>query len=77
MTKNVTTVTPATTINEAMKMAATRALAALAREGKTVIVVTHERELGRFFTRTISLRDGTIRADTRASHAPALARVPA
>ena len=52
-------------------------LAALAREGKTVIVVTHERELGRFFTRTISLRDGTIRADTRASHALDLARVPA
>jgi putative ABC transport system ATP-binding protein len=52
-------------------------LAALAREGKTVIVVTHERELGRFFTRTISLRDGTIRADTRASHALALDRVPA
>ena len=50
---------------------------ALAREGKTVIVVTHERELGRFFTRTISLRDGTIRADTRASHALDLARVPA
>ena len=52
-------------------------LAALAREGKTVIVVTHERELGRFFTRTISLRDGTVRADTRTSHALDLARVPA
>jgi len=52
-------------------------LAALAREGKTVIVVTHERELGRFFTRTISLRDGTVRADTRAAHALALDRVPA
>ena len=52
-------------------------LAALAREGKTVIVVTHERELGRFFTRTISLRDGTIRADTRASQALDLARVTA
>ncbi len=44
-------------------------LAALAREGKTVIVVTHERELSRFFTRTISLRDGTIRADTQALRA--------
>jgi putative ABC transport system ATP-binding protein len=46
-------------------------LAALASEGKTVIVVTHERELGRFFTRTVTLRDGRVRADTRASHAPA------
>jgi putative ABC transport system ATP-binding protein len=44
-------------------------LAALAGEGKTVIVVTHERELGRFFTRTVSLRDGAIQADTGASHA--------
>jgi putative ABC transport system ATP-binding protein len=44
-------------------------LAALAGEGKTVIVVTHERELGRFFTRTVSLRDGTIQADTGAAQA--------
>jgi putative ABC transport system ATP-binding protein len=44
-------------------------LAGLAREGKTVIVVTHERELGRFFTRTVTLRDGRVRADTGASHA--------
>ena len=39
-------------------------LAALASEGKTVIVVTHERELGHFFTRSITLRDGVIRADS-------------
>ena len=45
-------------------------LAGLAREGKTVIVVTHERELGRFFTRTVTLRDGRVRADTGAPHAP-------
>ena len=45
-------------------------LAALAREGKTVIVVTHERELGSFFTRTVTLRDGRVRADTGAPHAP-------
>jgi putative ABC transport system ATP-binding protein len=47
-------------------------LAALARDGKTVIVVTHERELGRFFTRTVTLRDGRVLADTAApaaSHA--------
>jgi len=45
-------------------------LAALARDGKTVIVVTHERELGRFFTRTVTLRDGRVLADTAA---PAMA----
>ena len=45
-------------------------LASLAREGKTVIVVTHERELGHFFTRTVTLRDGRVRADTGAPHAP-------
>lgn len=42
-------------------------LADLAREGKTVLTVTHERELSRYFTRTISLQDGRIVADTRAS----------
>jgi len=45
-------------------------LASLAREGKTVIVVTHERELDRFFTRTVTLRDGRVRADTGAPRAP-------
>ncbi len=44
-------------------------LAELAREGKTVIVVTHERELARFFTRTVTLRDGRVCADTGAPHA--------
>jgi putative ABC transport system ATP-binding protein len=52
-------------------------LAALAREGKTVIVVTHERELGRFFTRTVTLRDGRVRTDTGAPHAPAHAQAHA
>ena len=52
-------------------------LAALAREGKTVIVVTHERELGRFFTRTVTLCDGRVRADTGAPHARALAEAHA
>ena len=45
-------------------------LAALARDGKTVIVVTHERELGRFFTRTVTLRDGRVLADTAAPAVP-------
>ena len=48
-------------------------LAALAREGKTVIVVTHERELSPFFMRSITLRDGVIRADTSVPQARALA----
>ena len=52
-------------------------LAALAREGKTVIVVTHERELGRFFTRTITLRDGHVLADIDAPRVRETARVPA
>ena len=41
-------------------------LAALAREGKTVIVVTHERGLSHFFTRSITLREGAICADSSA-----------
>ena len=52
-------------------------LAALAREGKTVIVVTHERELGRVVTRTVTLRDGRVRADTGAPCARALAEAQA
>ena len=39
-------------------------LASLARDGKTVIAVTHERDVRRFFTRTISLRDGRIESDS-------------
>jgi putative ABC transport system ATP-binding protein len=38
-------------------------LAALAGEGKTVIIVTHERDYARFFTRTITLHDGIVSAD--------------
>ena len=32
----------------------------LAAEGKTVLMVTHERDLSRFFTRSIALADGSI-----------------
>jgi putative ABC transport system ATP-binding protein len=32
----------------------------LAKEGKTVVMVTHERDLSRYFTRTIMLSDGNI-----------------
>ena len=35
-------------------------LASLSKDGKTVVAVTHERDLGRFFTRSISLRDGEL-----------------
>lgn len=37
-----------------------RLFAALANEGKTVVMVTHERDLKRYFTRTITLADGMI-----------------
>jgi putative ABC transport system ATP-binding protein len=32
----------------------------LAAEGKTVVMVTHERDLSRYFTRSILLSDGLI-----------------
>lgn len=41
----------------------------LAAEGKTVIMVTHERDLSRYFTRQISLSDGRVIADQEARHA--------
>ncbi len=34
--------------------------AALVKEGKTVVMVTHERDFGRYFTRCINLADGVI-----------------
>lgn len=34
--------------------------ASLAKEGKTVLMVTHERDLNRYFTRTVTLVDGAI-----------------
>ena len=46
-------------------------LASLAGAGKTVVVVTHEREMGRFFTRTVTLRDGRVQVDTGAHRARA------
>lgn len=45
-------------------------LAALADEGKTVIIVTHERDFGRFFTRTITLSDGAVTSDVPHLRAP-------
>jgi putative ABC transport system ATP-binding protein len=40
--------------------------ASLAQSGKTVLAVTHERDLGRYFTRTITLSDGAVIADSAA-----------
>jgi putative ABC transport system ATP-binding protein len=37
-----------------------RLFASLADEGKTVVMVTHERDLNRYFTRSIQLADGQI-----------------
>lgn len=42
-------------------------LAQLAVDGKTVLVVTHERDLSRFFTRTVVLRDGRLSEDSASS----------
>jgi putative ABC transport system ATP-binding protein len=35
----------------------------LAKEGKTVVMVTHERDLSRYFTRSVTLSDGVIVKD--------------
>ncbi len=40
--------------------------ASLAQSGKTVLTVTHERDLSRFFTRIITLSDGAVIADSAA-----------
>lgn len=41
----------------------------LAAEGKTVVMVTHERDLSRYFTRTITLSDGEVVTDNGGQHA--------
>lgn len=37
---------------------------ALTREGKAVVMVTHERDLAHYFTRTVTLEDGRLVADS-------------
>ena len=37
-----------------------QSFAELAKEGKTVVMVTHERDLSRYFTRSIMLADGAV-----------------
>ncbi|MBI4671035.1 MAG: ABC transporter ATP-binding protein [Chloroflexi bacterium] len=41
----------------------------LAAEGKTVVMVTHERDLARYFTRTITLSDGMVVTDNGGKNA--------
>ncbi|PKN90549.1 MAG: ABC transporter ATP-binding protein [Chloroflexi bacterium HGW-Chloroflexi-6] len=42
--------------------------AALAAEGKTVVMVTHERDLSRYFTRSILLADGEVVTERNSSN---------
>ena len=51
-------------------------LASLARQGKTVLTATHEREHRRFFTRTITLRDGAVVDDSAQPPASTLTSPP-
>jgi len=41
----------------------------LAKEGKTVVMVTHERDLSRYFTRSITLSDGCIVSNVEKQYA--------
>jgi putative ABC transport system ATP-binding protein len=49
----------ASTSDEVMSL-----LGSLVNDGKTVLTVTHERDVGRFFTRTLTLRDGMMAGDS-------------
>jgi putative ABC transport system ATP-binding protein len=40
----------------------------LVKEGKTVVMVTHERDLSRYFTRSITLSDGEVLRDNGGMH---------
>ncbi|MBC7405817.1 MAG: ABC transporter ATP-binding protein [Cytophaga sp.] len=48
------------TSNDVMQL-----FAQLVREGKTVVMVTHERDLRHYFTRTITLVDGVVQQDLK------------
>jgi len=45
-----------------------RLFAQLAAEGKTVVMVTHERDLSRYFTRSVVLQDGAVVNEGEQSH---------
>jgi putative ABC transport system ATP-binding protein len=51
---------PTGNLDSATSEAVMQLFADLAVEGKTVLMVTHERDLARYFTRTITLSDGVI-----------------
>lgn len=51
---------PTGNLDSATSDAVMQLFANLASEGKTVLMVTHERDLSRFFTRSIALADGII-----------------
>ncbi len=51
---------PTGNLDSATSDAVMQLFANLAAEGKTVLMVTHERDLSRFFTRSIALADGKI-----------------
>lgn len=51
---------PTGNLDSATSDAVMQLFANLAAEGKTVLMVTHERDLSRFFTRSIALADGSI-----------------
>jgi putative ABC transport system ATP-binding protein len=44
-----------------------RFFSTLVNEGKTVVMVTHERDLSRYFTRTVMLADGAIAGEAEAT----------
>jgi ABC-type lipoprotein export system ATPase subunit len=50
-------------------------LAGLARQGRTVLMVTHERDVGAHADRVVTMADGRVVADVRrAAAAPMFAR---
>jgi putative ABC transport system ATP-binding protein len=51
----------ASTSDEVMSL-----LGSLANDGKTVLTVTHERDVDRYFTRKLTLRDGMVAEDSAA-----------
>jgi putative ABC transport system ATP-binding protein len=65
---------PTGNLDSATAEAVLQLFADLVREGRTVLMVTHERDLGRLVTRTLTLADGAIAGDSarltpEASHA--------
>lgn len=56
---------PTGNLDSATSEAVMQLFADLAAEGKTVLMVTHERDLSRFFTRSITLVDGVIASRAR------------